>query len=569
MSKRSKRNDQAAPSLFPFLAVLICTMGAIIVLLVLVVKRADVQANQASAENQQELVEKKEDLRDQLEVQRSQVGILKSLRPDLKERLDSEKGVLGHLVEHVARLRDEYEKLKQAFENIQPVPEKTESTEQWTRQIEQLKQQVSLAKVKLLNKQEQVANAKPAYAIIPHAKGGSGTFRRPIFVECDEDGVTLQPYGITLRSSDFPPGLIAGNPLDLALVMIRDYWNQIDPNQKHGQPYPLFVVRPSGSKAFAASRKAMKSWVDEFGYELVTSDVELKYPAVDEQFRQKLTATIERARARQRDAVATLNRQQALSQIRRLQASGSRSTSGGYRASSLHGGFEKERSVSSSPAGGGRTPAQFASRQTNAPADRFGNRQTDRGELQQNRSGAGNQPQQDGLPNQAMNQNQSRSLTQRNSGFQPPGENNLGAGQGRQASGSQQPSSAANLNAGNSLPAESLSQTRGKDWALPSKANNSIQVRKPIKILVGKDEIRLVEIGKGIKSISFGNSTATAVPSLIEQVWKQIDAWGIAGVNSYWKPILVMHVTPAGESRFQDLKILLSGSGLDLRRAEK
>ncbi|MBB76057.1 MAG: hypothetical protein CMJ75_16240, partial [Planctomycetaceae bacterium] len=44
MRRRANRKPETRVALFPFLAVLVCTMGALIVLLVLVVQQARVQA---------------------------------------------------------------------------------------------------------------------------------------------------------------------------------------------------------------------------------------------------------------------------------------------------------------------------------------------------------------------------------------------------------------------------------------------------------------------------------------------------------------------------------------------
>jgi hypothetical protein len=44
--KRKQRRQGAAPSMFPFLAVLICTMGALISLLVMGVRQAQVHAHE-------------------------------------------------------------------------------------------------------------------------------------------------------------------------------------------------------------------------------------------------------------------------------------------------------------------------------------------------------------------------------------------------------------------------------------------------------------------------------------------------------------------------------------------
>ena len=566
MSRRKFKRNQTVPSLFPFLAVLICTMGAIIVLLVLVVKRADVQADKTTRTNEKEIAEQKAERREILERQENQVAILESLRPDLKERLQSEKTLFGHLVEHVSRLKDEHEQLLRDFESLGTKVESSQDDKQLAKEIHDLEKEIRLAKQHLADKRDKLAATKPVFAIIPDSKGGNGTFRRPIFVECDARGVTLQPYQITLLPKDFPKTMGVGNPLDVGLLMVRDYWNQMDPNQKQGQAYPLLVVRPTGSKSFAAARKAMKSWVDEFGYELVASDIQIKYPEVDEQFKQRLQVSVERVRKVQENVIATMNHQKALSQARLLGNQSGGSGTGGYRASSLSGGFVKERSQGARETTTKSSLTQVTSQPKPAPIGQTG--------AQQQRSlNGGSSISWQPLGQLASSPSKPTDAPiSRKTRFRPlstaqvvKGDHPGGATHGRQG---RPASSSAGGTPTASLPPESIARTRGTDWALPSKANNSIQVRKPIKILLGKDEIQMIEIGKGIKSIPFGDSTKTAVPQLIEQVWRHIEAWGIAGVNSYWKPTLSAHVAPEAQSRFDELKILLSGSGLNLGRAQ-
>lgn len=585
MSRRSSQQNQTAPTLFPFLAVLICTMGAIIVLLVLVVKRADIQANQSEQTvSAEEIAEQKQQLVDKLEFSKNNLSLLSSLRPQLKERLESEKALYGHLTSHIAELANELTQLKKQLQSIASNDTSDVDQAQLKRQLTQLAKKIDEEKQKLARKRNIAENQKQTFAIIPHTTGGNGTFRRPIFVECDGDGVTVQPYGITLRASDFPNPISAGNPLDAALVMIRDYWNQIDPNHKEGQPYPLFVVRPSGSKSFAAGRKAMKSWVDEFGYELVNTDVEIAYPKTDEAFKSQLVSAVNLARQRQQATIAAINRNQAMRQIRQLEngsgqgaGSGGGASGGGYRASSITGGFVREP-------GGSKTSGRlngnssFASSKRSASGSTSDNSldkdESNRSQISRSSKFGTNPLGQTSDLNSRFNENRSSSFGEpqnnRNlSGKTNQGSENFASNSNQNNSGpGGNSSSASGQTGGQELPEESIARTRGSNWALPSKANNSIQIRKPIKILVNDNEIQIVEIGKGIKSISFANGSETAVPILVEQVWQHIDAWGIAGVNSYWKPILNAYVSPNAGGRFLELKNLLSGSGLDLRRVQ-
>jgi hypothetical protein len=643
MTRRLSRHDETAPTLFPFLAVLICTMGAIIVLLVLVVKRADVQAHREREIKQEKMGEHQLAAKDKLAVIENRVELMSGLRPDLKNRLGTHRTLAGHLVDHITRLQQELDLKKNELESLSNSKAKANQPESEAK-IAELRTKVTKAKENLAAQKKELVGRKKSYAIVPRSGPGNGTFRRPIYIECTENGVTLQPYKITLTAADFPTPLGSGNPLDVALLLIRDYWNQIDPDQKNGQPYPLFIVRPSGPKSFAAARKAMKSWIDEFGYELVTSEVKLQFPTADKQFQQRLITAIEQAKRTQMLRLATANRNQALQSIRRLEgapnfssssaglsnASGRGKVSGGYRASPITGGFVQDPEyarpsntqftsqtsdkASAIPAGSSQsglpkiitlskkksgqeknhrsltdlrtfddqhsTPEEStASSISNLPPFRkSGFQKTSAASKQATGDGSGkktNTKDSAGGLTKAALRPPVNSQTPNNSSFNPGTTNQVpptSSDQNNPSSGgnpsADQKAGTNSSNPSGSPAKQSLAKTRGVNWALPSKATNAIQVRKPIKVLVGEKGVQIIELGKGIKEIPFRGETATALPMLVEQVWKHIDAWGIAGVNSYWKPDLHMYVSPGADKRFEDLKTLLSGSGLDVRRIQ-
>ena len=69
MRRYSKHRENHSVSLFPFLAVLICTFGVLIVLLVLVVKAADHRAEASKKEVQDRNTAEKEELGADVELQ--------------------------------------------------------------------------------------------------------------------------------------------------------------------------------------------------------------------------------------------------------------------------------------------------------------------------------------------------------------------------------------------------------------------------------------------------------------------------------------------------------------------
>ena len=113
-------------SLFPFLAVLICTMGALIVLLVLVVKRASVYANEQQGQAASKWEEDEERLRQEQETEEFRRSTLVGLRPQLTQQLADHRKELGHLESHIRELQDELDPLRKRFQDLQNIDAATQ-----------------------------------------------------------------------------------------------------------------------------------------------------------------------------------------------------------------------------------------------------------------------------------------------------------------------------------------------------------------------------------------------------------------------------------------------------------
>ena len=110
--KRSKAATTHQVSLFPFLAVLICTMGVLIVLLVLVAKQADLEAadtRQAITTAQEEQLH---ELRISVEDAEYRADELLNFRPMVVEEIQRNKNLRSHLEQHQRELQDELNRLE-------------------------------------------------------------------------------------------------------------------------------------------------------------------------------------------------------------------------------------------------------------------------------------------------------------------------------------------------------------------------------------------------------------------------------------------------------------------------
>ena len=290
---RARRAAGLSISLFPFLAVLLCTMGALLVVLVLFSRSAQ---HGAAATHAAEQVRAEEDLtlaKDNLAWRLEQI---RGIRDKTAEDLAKARMQLAGIEENIRALTDELARLEQTARAIESdaKPDAAVATE-----IAELEARLKSAKESLDEKRKELASKPPAYAVVPYV-GAAGTHRRPLYIECCIDGVFLQPEGIRLSPSDFegPPG--PGNPLASALRAAREHIANAAaaPGDPAIQPYPLLLVRPSGVMAYYAAREAIQSWGSEFGYQLIDEDWTLTFPPRDPTLADVERRAIEESRER-------------------------------------------------------------------------------------------------------------------------------------------------------------------------------------------------------------------------------------------------------------------------------
>jgi hypothetical protein len=291
----SRRQAQSGPtiSLFPFLAVLLCTMGALLVLLVLFSRSANQADVAAEAEAAQRKIEELELARDEFAWR---LGQLDGVRSRTADELAKARMQLAGIEEHARALVDELRQLDQTAEALAAPPAAEADGEP---SVEELERQLADSKAALEAARAGAADRPPAYAVVPY-EGSSGTHRRPLYVECCIDGVFLQPEGIRLGPGDFegPPG--PGNPLASALRAAREHLaNQPgESGEPSAQPYPLLLVRPSGVMAYYAARESLQSWGSDFGYQFIDEDWTLAYPPADPALADVERRAVEEARRR-------------------------------------------------------------------------------------------------------------------------------------------------------------------------------------------------------------------------------------------------------------------------------
>ncbi|HEY4761312.1 MAG TPA: hypothetical protein VIH42_12085, partial [Thermoguttaceae bacterium] len=213
---QSRRRGQGAPSisLFPFLAVLICTMGALVPLLFAITRQARLQAAQTATAK---IAEKRVEIQAEYETAQWRIEQLKTSRQKTDEQVADARLELGHLEDHARRLREQIPRLDQTAAELDRLG--ADDSQQYSQQVaewEKIKAEINVAQRQVADARAETSSRNKSYAVIPY-EGPNQTRRRPIYLECSADAVILQPEGIEFVESDFEGPLGPGNPLASAL----------------------------------------------------------------------------------------------------------------------------------------------------------------------------------------------------------------------------------------------------------------------------------------------------------------------------------------------------------------
>ena len=156
-----------------------------------------------------------------------------------------------------------------------------------------LEQQIQSLRQQLKQLQDQQRDASTRFAVVPF-DGQSGTTRRPILIECTSTGLRFLPEDVTLTPADIEGFIPRFNPLAAGASALIDYWNQPQ-HQSNGEPYVMLIVRPDGTLAYYIATKLLSGMQRSFGYELVESDFPLQLPPLDLEAKRVVEEAVRRA----------------------------------------------------------------------------------------------------------------------------------------------------------------------------------------------------------------------------------------------------------------------------------
>ena len=118
MSRLRKKRNQPSVSLFPFLAVLICTLGVLIVMLVLAVKSAEVAKEAEQATQDQTIADQTEAAKQRLALEKFRSESIQNARSDVLIRLAESRENRSYLLQDVADATGQLNAAKQKIRSL-------------------------------------------------------------------------------------------------------------------------------------------------------------------------------------------------------------------------------------------------------------------------------------------------------------------------------------------------------------------------------------------------------------------------------------------------------------------
>src|SRR5688572_18304859 len=190
---RAKATDVSSPiSLFPFIGILLCTMGALLVVLIAVSPSArEVVSRQAASQRPPRNAEADRATQGKLQEVHQYVTELDRVRSEAEHKLREDQLRLSHLEGHMRRLQEKLQSLQLAATELAALEEEHyDDREQAERELGRLHQLIASTREAIDSLQEEQQTKKRSYALVTY-EGANGTTRRPIYVECVNGEILL------------------------------------------------------------------------------------------------------------------------------------------------------------------------------------------------------------------------------------------------------------------------------------------------------------------------------------------------------------------------------------------
>ncbi|HZZ82113.1 MAG TPA: hypothetical protein VFE62_26675, partial [Gemmataceae bacterium] len=284
-------------STFPFLAVLLCAMGSLLLFLFIMDRRAKIAAQHMNDEVLEARKKRTKDEEDKLQAEWEQAkaklhqalllqqGELdskaKGLQLDLTEADGKLKLIQTHYLDLKDKVKDEAAKVAEIQLQIAGrrkgllAAEKKETMSK----KELIAAAAELAELEIAFQQlvSMKEREKQVHSLVPY-HGKRGDARKPIYVECLGPGVVFHPNDRALVGYDFDAEAVREEvERRVGKLTVRKASDDKQPNKAKSDAYVLFLVRPNGITSYYRAQSALKGYRIDFGYELIDQDWELDF----------------------------------------------------------------------------------------------------------------------------------------------------------------------------------------------------------------------------------------------------------------------------------------------------
>ena len=285
-----RKRKKLEVSTFPFLAVLLCTMGSLILLLLVMDKKAKKAAlekayenawNQSKAlqakadadeknteadkkawiklksEQHNDLLKKESALEQEITLLKNELALIEKGNQRSNINISSES-----LTEKELALSSEKSKLYSLIKKLES--EKT-TADKNLKETKDFTEKIVSMELILKELKASIDKSKFAYSIVPYF-GKNGLNRKPLYIECNENGILLFPDKTLIPSNDESDNLKI-ELLNRTSQLRESLLQTLGP--KDSTPYLMILVRPGGITNYWKLQSVIKPMDIDFGYELV------------------------------------------------------------------------------------------------------------------------------------------------------------------------------------------------------------------------------------------------------------------------------------------------------------
>jgi hypothetical protein len=291
--RRARRRLQ--PNTFPFMAVLLCAMGALILMLLVLDRRAKLVAQakaqaamhgmeeQAAESARQKAEREAEWQRRQTELHRyllgqeqqvlGQLDTVQAKQAEVDQQLAAGQGQQVRLLQMLDTEKTRLEHQKGELQVRQAaLAQAQEKTGKAQAELTKLAAELAQFELALANLQKLRAKQQQSFSIVPY-KGNRGDNRKPHYLECVAGGVVFHPDRLVLVGDDFSPLHINEELRRRIKARAQD----ASTAEQGKRPYLFVLVRPDGLGSYYALNSALADLKVDLGYELIDQDWALDF----------------------------------------------------------------------------------------------------------------------------------------------------------------------------------------------------------------------------------------------------------------------------------------------------